>query len=94
MISKEVVSQVASLCKLDFDDVKTDEFIGEFDRVLSLIEKIKDLDTEGVEPTYHVNEYKEPLGDDTVKESLHQKDVLANTVEEKYGYFKILKVVD
>ncbi len=94
MISKEVVSQVASLCKLDFDDVKTDEFIGEFDRVLSLIEKIKDLDTEGVKPTYQVNEYKEPLGDDTVKASLPQKDVLANTVEEKYGYFKILKVVD
>ncbi|MDR7869250.1 MAG: Asp-tRNA(Asn)/Glu-tRNA(Gln) amidotransferase subunit GatC [Tissierellaceae bacterium] len=94
MISKEDVSQIADLCKLDFNDVESDEFIGEFERVLNLVEKIKELDTEGVEPTYHVNNYKEPFIGDDVKESLPQKDVLKNTVEEKYGYFKILKVVD
>ena len=94
MISKEDVSQIADLCKLDFNEVESDKFIGEFQRVLNLIEKIKEVDTEGVEPTYQVNEYKEPWIDDEIKESLPQKEVLKNTVEEKYGYFKILKVVD
>lgn len=94
MISKEDVSKIADLCKLDINDVESDQFVEEFQRALNLVEKIKEVDTEGVEPTYQVNKYKEPWIEDEVKESLPQKDVLSNTVEEKYGFFKILKVVD
>lgn len=94
MISKEEISQIADLCKLDFNEDESEKFIQDFQRVLNLIERIKEVDTEGVEPTYQVNEYKEPMIDDIVKESLPQKEVLKNTMEEKFGYFKILKVVD
>ncbi|HZK00277.1 MAG TPA: Asp-tRNA(Asn)/Glu-tRNA(Gln) amidotransferase subunit GatC [Tissierellaceae bacterium] len=94
MISKETVSQIADLCKLDFNDVESDEFVQEFQRILNLIEKIKEVDTEGVEPTYQINEHKEAWIEDQVKESLSQKEVLGNTVEEKYGFFKILKVLE
>lgn len=94
MISKEEISQIADLCKLDFNEDESEKFMQDFQRVLNLIERIKEVDTEGVEPTYQVNEYKEPMIDDIVKESLPQKEVLKNTMEEKFGYFKILKVVD
>ena len=103
MISKETVSQIADLCKLDFNDVESDYFwegwrwrevVQEFQRILNLIEKIKEVDTEGVEPTYQINEHKEAWIEDQVKESLSQKEVLGNTVEEKYGFFKILKVLE
>lgn len=94
MISKEDVSQIAELCKLSFDDVENDGFIKEFEKVLNLVANIKEANTEGIEPTYQVNQYKEPLIGDVVGESLPQSEVLKNTVEEKYGYFKILKVVD
>ena len=94
MISKEDVTQIAALCKLSFDDIENDGFIKEFEKVLNLVENIKEANTEGVEPTYQVNKYKEPFIEDEVKESLPQNEVVKNTVEEKYGYFKILKVVD
>ncbi len=94
MISKEEISQIADLCKLDFNEDESEKFMQDFQRVLNLIERIKEVDTEGVEPTYQVNEYKEPMIYDIVKESLPQKEVLKNTMEEKFGYFKILKVVD
>lgn len=94
MISKEDVLEIAELCKLSFDDVESNGFIQEFEKVLNLVENIKDVDTSGARPTYQVNQYKEPWIEDIVKESLTQKEVLSNTVEEKYGYFKILKVVD
>ena len=94
MISKETVSQIADLCKLDFNDVESDEFVQEFQRILNLVEKIKEVDTKGVEPTYQVNEYKAPWIEDEVGESLPQEEVLRNTVEGKYGFFKILKVLE
>jgi len=94
MITKEEISQIADLCKLDFNEDESEKFIQDFQRVLNLVERIKEVDTEGIEPTYQVNKYKEPMIDDIVKKGLPQKEVLKNTVEEKYGYFKILKVVE
>lgn len=94
MINREDVSKIAELCKLNFTDTENDGFIKEFEKVLNLVENIKEADTDGVEPTYQVNQYKNPFIEDLVKESLPQSEVLKNTVDEKYGYFKILKVVD
>lgn len=94
MISKEDVSQIAELCKLSFDEMENAGFVKEFEKVLNLVENIKEVDTDGIEPTYQVNQYKEPFVGDVVGVSLPQNEVLKNTVEEKYGYFKILKVVD
>ena len=94
MINREDVNQIAELCKLSFSDMEIDGFIKEFEKVLDLVENIKEADTDGIEATYVVNEYRNPFIEDEVKESIPQKEVLKNTVEEKYGYFKILKVVD
>lgn len=94
MINREDVNVIADLCKLGFSDVESDGFIKEFEKVLDLVENIKEADTDGIEATYVVNEYRNPFIEDEVKESIPQKEVLKNTVEEKYGYFKILKVVD
>jgi len=94
MISKKEISELADLCKLSPDDIGREDFLECLQEVINLFDKIKDVDVEGVEPTYQVNDYKEPFTDDIVKESLPQEEVLKNTEEEKYGYFKILKVVD
>ena len=61
---------------------------------MEAIEKIKEVDTDGVEITDNVNNMINPLRKDEIKESLPRKEVLKNTVEEQYGYFKILKVMD
>lgn len=94
MMLKDDINQIGQLCKLSFDDVESEETIKTLNHILNFLDNIKEVDTEGVEPTYQVNEYKNPLIDDVIKESLSSKDVVKNTVEEKYGYFKILKVVD
>lgn len=94
MISKEEVLRLAELCKLSLNDDEIEKTSKELENILSFLNHIKEVDTEGVAPTYQVNEYKEPLIEDLVKESLPQKEVLKNTVEEKYGYFKVLKIVD
>lgn len=85
---------MASLSKLSFNDSETETLSKDLNEIISFIDKIKEVDTEGVEPTYQVNQNDSPVREDKVWESLPQEEVIKNTVEEQYGYFKILKVVD
>lgn len=94
MITKETISHMARLSKLSFNDSEIETLSNELNEIISFIDKIKEVDTEGVEPTYQVNQYDSPVREDKVWESLPQEEVIKNTVEEQYGYFKILKVVD
>ncbi|MBU5310506.1 Asp-tRNA(Asn)/Glu-tRNA(Gln) amidotransferase subunit GatC [Tissierella carlieri] len=94
MISKEDVKHVASLAKLKFSEEEIDEFTDKFSEVLAYVEKLNQIDTENIEPTYQVYDYNQKLREDTVKEGLQREEVLQNAIEEQYGYFKILKIVE
>lgn len=94
MISKEEVKHIASLAKLKFSEEEIDEFTDKFSEVLSYVEKLNEVDTENVEPTYQVYDYIQVLREDIVKEGLSREEILQNTIEEQYGYFKLLKIVE
>ncbi len=94
MISKEEVKHIASLAKLRFSEEEIDEFTHKFSEVLTYVEKLNELDTENIEPTYQVYDYIQKLREDEVKEGLSREEILQNAIEEQYGYFKLLKIVE
>lgn len=94
MINREEVLRMAELAKLKISEDELDKYVEGINNMMKSIERIKEVDTEGIEPTYNVNNFINPLREDVVKESLPAKEVLKNTIEEQYGYFKILKVMD
>ena len=94
MISKEDVKHIADLCKLKFSNEELENFTGKLSKVLEYVDQLKEVDTEGVEPTYQVNTKIQPLREDKVGISLPKEEAIKNAPEEQYGYFKLLKVVD
>lgn len=94
MITKEIIKDMAELSKLSFSEDELDKLVQVLSQSLNFFEKINEVNCDNIEPTYVVNDYSAPLREDEVWESLPQEEVIKNTVEEQYGYFKILKVVD
>lgn len=94
MIDKKEIENLADLCKLNLTEEEKVKFEKDLNRLVSEVAGIKDIDTEGVEITYNVNNMVNPLRKEEVWESLPKEEVLKNTSEDQYGYFKILKVVD
>lgn len=94
MISKEVLNNMADLAKLSLSPEELNLFQKEISGVLAFVDKIKELDTEGVELTEQLEMVNHPLREDVVGASLSHEDVMKNTVEEQYGYFKILNIMD
>ena len=94
MINKEEVKNLADLCKINLSEEETLKFQEDLNKLLDEVEGIKKIDTRDVEITYNINDMKNPLRDEEVWESLPRKEVVKNTSEEQYGYFKILNVMD
>ncbi|NMB07414.1 MAG: Asp-tRNA(Asn)/Glu-tRNA(Gln) amidotransferase subunit GatC [Tissierellia bacterium] len=94
MISKEEINHIAKLSKIKLNEKEIEDFSKEFTETLEYLEIIKEVDLEGVEPTYFINTNKNPLREDIVEESLPLEEVIKNAPDEKYGYFKLPNVMD
>lgn len=94
MISKEEIKQVSDLCMLDFTDDEIDELRNEMTKILDHINVISEVDADGIEPTYFVNDRVQKLREDLVVESMDKEEVLKNAPQEQYGYFKLINVME
>jgi aspartyl-tRNA(Asn)/glutamyl-tRNA(Gln) amidotransferase subunit C len=94
VITREQIVHIASMAKLKFADHELDEFQEKFEQVMGFVEKIQEVDTENVEPTFTINEEEGTMKENGENQTLSREEVLENTVESQYGYFKILKVVE
>ena len=94
MVDEKRMIELANLAKFSIEEEKLNEFKEHLNNMIESLEEIKKLDLDDIEINYHVNGDKNALAEDKAKDSLSREDVLKNTVESQYGYFKILKVVD
>lgn len=94
MIDGKRVMELADLAKFRVEEKNLEEFTSYLNDNINSLDKVVKLDLDNIEINYHVNGDRNALAEDEVKESLSRDEVLKNTVESQYGYFKILKVVD
>lgn len=77
MIDREQVLHVARLARLELTDDEVEHMTGELSKVLDHIDKIAELDLEGVAPTSHVVEVERALRPDEPEPSLPRDVALA-----------------
>jgi aspartyl-tRNA(Asn)/glutamyl-tRNA(Gln) amidotransferase subunit C len=94
MISKEDIRHIAELCKLKFSEEELENYREKFSEILKYASKLKEVNTDGVKPTYFVNTKLQPLREDIVVQGLSKEEAIKNAPEEQYGYFKLLRVMD
>jgi aspartyl-tRNA(Asn)/glutamyl-tRNA(Gln) amidotransferase subunit C len=76
MIDREQVLHVARLARLELTDDEVERMSGELTGILGHIEKIGELDLEGVPPTSHVVEVANALREDVPRPSWPREQIL------------------
>lgn len=96
MISKEDINKLEEASMIKFSDDERQIFIKKFEESLNRIQCLEEVDTENVEPLYQVFDYDQKLREDKYNEdmTLTREEVLQNTREKQYGYFKLLNIMD
>ena len=89
MIERGEVLHVARLARLRLDEREVERMAGELSSVLDHIEKISELDLEGVEPTSHVVPLENVLREDTPRLSLPPERALEDAPAPVEGGFGV-----
>ncbi len=75
-ITREKVLQVASLARLRVSDEDAERLTADLSKILGYVEKLNELDTEGVEPTLQITVEQAPLRPDVVVAGLSKSKAL------------------
>jgi len=89
MLDRAQVLHVARLARLDLDEAEVQRMAQELSHVLDHIEKIGELDLQGVPPTSHVVEVTDALREDKPHRSLPLEVALAPAPEPLEGGFGV-----
>ena len=89
----ETVEYVAELARLKFTKEETAEFAEQFQKILSYIQTIEELDLDGIEPLTHISEAENVFREDVVKPSLSLEDALKNAPKRNESFFTVPKVL-
>jgi len=92
-ITKKDVVHVAGLARLGLSDDEMQKYEKELNDVLNFMEKLNELNTEGIEPTSHVLDIHNVFRHDVVEASLNVEDVLANAPDRDEDYFKVPSIL-
>ncbi len=93
-ITNEIVDKLAKLAKLQFKDEQRDGIREDLIKIIAFVDKIDELDTEGVEPLVHMSREINVLREDEVKETITQMQALKNAPSKDSDYFKISTVLN
>ncbi len=89
MIDREQVLHVARLARLRLTDDEVERMSGELSKILDHVERISELDLEGVEPTTHVVEVANALRADEPRPSLDREIALAGAPDRSEDGFLV-----
>jgi aspartyl-tRNA(Asn)/glutamyl-tRNA(Gln) amidotransferase subunit C len=89
VIDREQVLHVARLARLRLDEGEVETMAGELSGILGHVDRIADLDLEGVEPTSHVVQLENVLRADVPWPSMPPEVALANAPEPFEGAFRV-----
>ena len=92
-IDNSIVDKVAGLAKLEFKGEEKEAIKKDMERILTFMDLLNEVDTEGVEPLKHVTEGILDLRKDEVHLDTTKAEALKNAPSKDSDYFKVPKVL-
>jgi aspartyl-tRNA(Asn)/glutamyl-tRNA(Gln) amidotransferase subunit C len=89
VIDREQVLHVARLARLELTGPELDRMAGELSGILAHVERIGELDLDGVEPTSHVVALENVLRRDEPRPSLPRERALETAPDSLDGSFRV-----
>ncbi|MGI5962801.1 MAG: Asp-tRNA(Asn)/Glu-tRNA(Gln) amidotransferase subunit GatC [Lawsonibacter sp.] len=93
-ITPELVDRIAFLSRLKLPQAEKEGVVGELEQILSYMDTLNQLDTQGVEPMSHIIALKNVFREDTVEPSQAREELLKNAPKSDGETFLVPKAVE
>ena len=92
-IDDQIIEKISGLAYLEFGEEEKEKIRQDLEQILTFVEKLKELDTENVEPLVYLSDKTEVLRDDRMIPTLSTEEALLNAPEKSGRFFKVPKVI-
>lgn len=92
-IDDALIDKLGSLAKLEFPAERRDAMKADLERVLTFVEKINELNTDGVQPLIHMTQAVNVWREDEVRQDITHEQALQNAPKRDSDYIRVPKVM-
>ena len=93
IIDDETIENVCILAKLSLRDEAKEKAKEDMQKMLDYVEKLDELDTDGVEPLSHIFGDQNVFREDVVTSGDNKEAMLANAPKAKEGQYQVPKTI-
>jgi aspartyl-tRNA(Asn)/glutamyl-tRNA(Gln) amidotransferase subunit C len=90
----ETVEKIAHLARLEVTETEKKSLLNDMNKILSFMEKLNELDTEGVAPLVYLTDEVNVFRNDEVKHEITVEQALQNAPKQDGKYFRVAKVIN
>lgn len=90
-IDQNTLHKLAHLARLEFDNDDEKKMIADLNEILTWVEQLNEVDTEGVEPLTNMSQEVNVFREDRVGEHLDHKKALKNAPKKDEDFFRVPK---
>ncbi len=92
-LTREQVEEIANLARLTISAEEADRYAGQLSDIFTFMEKLGELDTEGIEPTAHTQGEGTPMREDKAILNKARETILEHAPDKEDTLFKVPKVI-
>ncbi|NOT75909.1 MAG: Asp-tRNA(Asn)/Glu-tRNA(Gln) amidotransferase subunit GatC [Cyclobacteriaceae bacterium] len=93
-IDRTLLDKIAHLSRLEFEEKDAEKVMKEMSAIVTWVEQLNEVNTEGVEPLTTMSHEVNALREDEVKPHLPHDQALLNAPKKDADYFRVPKVLE
>ncbi|MGE0259166.1 MAG: Asp-tRNA(Asn)/Glu-tRNA(Gln) amidotransferase subunit GatC [Alphaproteobacteria bacterium] len=93
-LNKADVAHIAALARIRLNNAELEPLAAELSQILTWVEQLGEIDTDGVPPMTSVAAMRLPMRDDAVTDGDRRDAILGNAPQAARGFFAVPKVVE
>jgi aspartyl-tRNA(Asn)/glutamyl-tRNA(Gln) amidotransferase subunit C len=93
-LNAQTVSAIAHLARLSLDETQSAEYAQSLNKILGMMETLKGINTDGVEPLKSPFDNPQPLREDVVTEENHREEYQAIAPQVQDGLYLVPRVIE
>ncbi len=93
-ISREDIRGLAFLVRIELTPTEELDMIEHLNTLLTYVEKLNRVNTDGIEPMVHVVEIPSPMREDRVTNQPDTEALLRNAPEREGDFFKVPRIIE
>ncbi len=92
-VDLNTIDKIAHLARLEITEADKKVLVDDMNKILSFMNKLNEINTDGVEPLIYMTDEVNVLRNDEIKRDLTTQQALQNAPKQDGKYFRVAKVI-